>query len=131
MDAAPETSSARFLTFRVDKQLYAFRSEEVAEVIRVPTVARVPQGPAALLGVANLRGAVLPVVGLRELLGKSAAPGLLTARAIVLDTGAPVAVVVDAVETLEAVGSEQIETGQKDLGVDGAERLRGAFSFGP
>ncbi len=130
MEAAAHAGFNRFLTFRVDSQLYALRSEEVAEVIRVPTLARVPQGPAALLGVANLRGAVLPVAGLRELLGKPSAPGGSSARAIVLDLGAAVALLVDSVETLETAGAGQIETGQKDLGAAGTERLLGAFSFG-
>src|SRR5512143_3359003 len=47
-----QAGSGRFLTFRVGAQLYALRSEEVLEVIRVPPLARVPQGPAALLGIA-------------------------------------------------------------------------------
>jgi purine-binding chemotaxis protein CheW len=131
MEAAAQSSFSRFLTFRVDSQLYALRAEEVSEVIRVPTLARVPQGPAALLGVANLRGAVLPVAGLRELLGKPPAPALSSARAIVLDIGAAVALLVDSVETLETSSAGQIETHQHDLGADGAERLLGAFSFGP
>jgi purine-binding chemotaxis protein CheW len=130
MEAAAHPGFTRLLTFRVDTQLYALRSEDISEVIRVPTLARVPQGPPALLGVANLRGAVLPVAGLRELLGKPPAPVLSAARAIVLDIGAPVALLVDSVETLETSSAEQIDTGQNDLGAAGAERLLGAFCFG-
>ena len=59
----------RFLTFRIDGQLYALPAEQVAEVIRLPAVARVPQAPKGLLGLANLRGTVLPVASLRGLLG--------------------------------------------------------------
>src|SRR5580692_11194171 len=125
------SSSNRFLTFRVAEQLYALRSEDVAEVIRVPVVARVPQGPAALLGLANLRGSVLPVAGLRELLGKPPAPQLPTARAIVLDAGAPVALVVDSVAALESVDAGQIETRQAQVGAEGAEKLIGGFATGP
>ena len=91
VEPVAQTSSTRFLTFRIEEQLYALRAADVAEVIRVPAIARVPQGPPALLGIANLRGSVLPVAGLRELLGRKAAPGLSSARAIVLDIGAPVA----------------------------------------
>ena len=124
------SSSKRFLTFHVDGQLYALRSEDVAEVIRVPLLARVPQGPAALLGLANLRGSVLPVAGLRELLGKPSAPELATARAIVLDAGAPVAVVVDSVAALESVDAGRIETRQAEVGAAGAEKLVGGFATG-
>jgi purine-binding chemotaxis protein CheW len=123
------TSQSRFLTFRVDGQLYALRAADVSEVIRVPPLAQVPQGPVALLGIANLRGSVLPVAGLREILGKQTASGIFSARAIVLDVGAPVAIVVDSVETLETVRAERIETRQKELGAEGAEKLTGAFSI--
>lgn len=129
MNAAADTSQ-RFLTFRVDAQLYALPSEDVSEVIRVPEMARVPQGPAALLGIANLRGSVLPIASLSEMLGRKGPSDLASARAIVLDVGAPVAIVVDSVATLETATSEQIETRQKELGAEGAEKLRGAFAVG-
>ena len=125
-----DTASTRFLTFRIDAQLYALRSDEVSEVIRVPVVARIPQAPSALLGLANLRGSVLPVAGLRELLKKPAAADSESTRAIVLDIGAPVALVVDSVETLETVNAEQIETRKKELSAAGAEELLGVFSTG-
>lgn len=124
-------SSTRFLTFKIEEQSYALRSEDVSEVIRVPAMARVPQGPPALLGIANLRGSVLPVAGLRELLGRTPAPGISTARAIVLDVGAPVALVVDSVTSLETSSAEQIETRQKELSAEGSEKLLGAFATGP
>jgi purine-binding chemotaxis protein CheW len=125
-----QTASNRFLTFRIDEQLYALRSDEVAEVIRAPAVTRVPQGPVALLGLANLRGSVLPVAGLREMLGKKTATEFLTARAIVLDIGTPVAVVVDSVANLESITPRQIGTNQKEAGTEGSEKILGAFSVG-
>lgn len=122
--------SNRFLTFKAGEQLYALSSELVAEVVRVPVVARVPQSPHALLGLANLRGAVLPVAGLRELLDKPAATITDATRAIVLDVGAPIALVVDSVEGLESAETAQIETRQNELSAEGAEKLLGAFSIG-
>jgi purine-binding chemotaxis protein CheW len=130
-EIAEQTASNRFLTFRIDTQLYALRSDDVAEVIRVPVVARVPQSPAALLGLANLRGSVLPVADLRRMLGKETAVVSATARAIVLDVGAPVALVVDSVASLESVTPQQIEALQTGIGTDGFEKLLGAFSIGP
>jgi purine-binding chemotaxis protein CheW len=125
-----QTASSRFLTFRIEEQLYALRSDDVTEVIRVPTVARVPQSPVALLGLANLRGSVLPIAGLREMLGKKTSTAYATARAIVLDIGTPVGLVVDSVANLESISPEQIETNQKETGTEGAEKLLGAFSVG-
>ena len=55
-------------------------------MIRLPAVARVPQAPKGLLGLANLRGTVLPVASLRGLLGwPERRADAADARAIVLD----------------------------------------------
>jgi purine-binding chemotaxis protein CheW len=130
VEASTHAAANRFLTFRVDAQLYALRSEQVSEVIRVPALARIPQAPTALLGVANLRGAVLPVAGARELLKKSAAANTSNSRAIVLDIGAPVALLVDSIEALETIDAEHVETRKKELSAEGAEKLLGAFAVG-
>ena len=42
----------------------------VSEVARMPPLARVPQAPRSLMGLANLRGSVLPVASVRALLGR-------------------------------------------------------------
>lgn len=88
MDAANER---RFLTFRVDQCLYALPAEEVSEVIRLPPVAKVPQSPRSLLGLANLRGAVVPLASLKALLGREEGVASADARAIVLEGAAPIA----------------------------------------
>ena len=119
-----------FLTLRVARRRYALRAEDVVEVMRVPPMTRVPQSPPALLGIANLRGSVLPVASLRGLLGMDEQAVQSTARAIVLHGGARVAVVVDAVDELVAIAPERIETKQTELGAEPGERLNGSFQVG-
>ena len=116
----------RFLVFQLADRVYALAAETVAEVIRIPTTARVPQAPRALIGVANLRGAVLPVVSLRALLGLEGEPGGAS-RAVVLDG---VAIVVDAVDALVTIDAERIEARSAQLSVEGVEKLNGAFPLG-
>src|SRR5687768_9157661 len=108
--AAGMAAMRRFVTFRLAEQLYALAAESVAEIIQVPNVTRVPHSPPALLGLANLRGAVLPLVSIRQLIGvaeKAAQTG--AGKAIVLDGAAPVALAVDAVDALVAVAEDAIE----------------------
>ena len=111
------------------ERVYALPAETVAEVIRIPATARVPQAPKALIGVANLRGVVLPVVSLRALLGLEVEEGAAS-RAIVLDGGAPVAIVVDAIDALVTIDAERLETQSAQLSVEQGERLSGAFPLG-
>jgi len=130
-DPVDLSDAVRFLTLRVNERRYALRAEDVAEIVRVPAMTRVPQSPPALLGIANLRGSVLPVASLRGLLGMaeaSAQPDArAVARAIILDVGSRVAVVVDAVDALESVARDRIQTSQAELGAEPGERLNGSF----
>ncbi len=128
--SAAGDGTRRFLTFRVDQRLYALPADEISEVIRLPAVARMPQSPKSLLGVANLRGVVLPLASLRALLGRQEAAAAPNARAIVLDGAAPVALAVDGVDALVTLNADQVETRQAQLAAEDGERLRGAFRTG-
>lgn len=120
-------SERRFLTFRVDSRLYALPADEVSEVIRLPPVSRVPQSPPSLLGLANLRGSVIPVASVRALLGRAESAVSPESRAIVLDGAAPVALAVDGVDALVTLEAGRVETRQAELAAHPGEQLRGAF----
>ncbi len=124
----PETGPAQqFLTFRVERDLYALPAETVSEVIPMPAVARLPLGPSGLLGMANLRGAVVPVASLRALLARADGPLGQTTRAIVLAGEAPIAVAVDAMDGLVSVTSERISTRACECTAAETGHLRGTF----
>lgn len=140
MDNPPQPMAAggtthRFLTFRVGADIYALPAQDVAEVIRLPPLARLPQAPAALMGIASLRGATLPVASLRALLGRAAPAARPTparsaaARAIVLRGAAAVALAVDAVDDLVTIGAAQIEPAEASAAVRPGERLTSVFRF--
>jgi purine-binding chemotaxis protein CheW len=124
------TGQRRFLTFRVSGRRYAMPAEEVAEVILVPPVARLPHSPKSLMGLANLRGTVIPLVDPRAMLGQEAFVPGKTARAIVLAGAARIAVAVDAVEQLVLLSAGQIETARPELAAEAGEILLGAFQSG-
>jgi purine-binding chemotaxis protein CheW len=119
----------RFLVFGLAGRVYALPAETVAEVIRLPPTARVPQAPRALIGVANLRGIVLPIVSLRAMLDLEVEHSAAS-RAIVLDGGASVAIVVDAIDGLVTIDTERLEARSAQLSVERGERLTGAFPLG-
>jgi purine-binding chemotaxis protein CheW len=59
-----EEASSEYLTFFVQGEEYALGLTRVREVIPFDTITRVPQLPPAIVGVTNLRGAVVPVLDL-------------------------------------------------------------------
>ena len=54
----------QYLSFQVAGEAYAVGVLQAREIIEFPEVTRVPQAPAAVRGVINLRGSVVPVVDL-------------------------------------------------------------------
>ncbi|KLK90493.1 hypothetical protein AA309_25450 [Microvirga vignae] len=103
--AALASVTQSFLTVEVGGERFALPAADVAEVIRRPAITRVPLGPSSLLGVANLRGAVIPVVSLHSLLGQKGTPPA-NARVVVIDRGAPVGLAIDRVASLGSAAGE-------------------------
>ncbi|WP_044560504.1 chemotaxis protein CheW [Azospirillum sp. B4] len=100
-DAADE-GRQQVLTFRVGAARLAAPASDVTEVLRRLRVTRVPHAPPGLMGVASVRGAVVPVVSLARVLGGGDAGGgaSATSRILLLRAGEPVAVEVDEVGAL-------------------------------
>jgi purine-binding chemotaxis protein CheW len=62
-------ATAQYLTFRLDRELFAVDIAKVREVLEFSTVTKVPRTPDFMRGVINLRGNVVPVVDMRLKLG--------------------------------------------------------------
>jgi purine-binding chemotaxis protein CheW len=125
-----DTSDDRFLTFKSEGRFYALPAASVSEVARMPTLARVPHAPHSLLGLANLRGSVLPVASVRALLGREHVAATDASRLIVLNGASPVALAVDEVTSLVRVAPDKVRTREADIGAEAGEHLRGAFDSG-
>ena len=59
------TEARRYLTFKLDNEVFALDVATVREVLDFTTVTRIPRTPEFMRGVINLRGGVVPVVDLR------------------------------------------------------------------
>jgi purine-binding chemotaxis protein CheW len=57
--------SGKYLTFTLGRESYAVDVRKVREIIRMTSITAVPQMPAYIRGVINLRGKIIPVVDLR------------------------------------------------------------------
>jgi len=59
----------QLVSFRLGKEDYGIEILKVQEIIRMQHLTRVPNAPVSIEGVINLRGKVIPVVGLRKRFG--------------------------------------------------------------
>ena len=99
----------QFVIFHVKDEMFAVPLAEVQEIIRMPDVVRMPMSPAALEGLANLRGTVLPVINLRSVFGFEQVSHDDATRVVVLDQGRPVGLVVDRMANVVTVEAGDIE----------------------
>jgi chemotaxis signal transduction protein len=72
------------IVVRLGVARYAIPMADVAEVVPVPQVTRVPGMPIWLAGVVNWRGHVLPLLDLRPVLGEPLSPLPTSSRVVVL-----------------------------------------------
>ena len=110
MHTTKETASfdkKEFVVFELGGERFGIELRQVREVAVLPAVTPVPSMPPWLLGVANLRGEVVPVVSLARAIGAQAADG---DKMIVVDVASrPVGVVVAGVPRIERVDPSAIE----------------------
>jgi purine-binding chemotaxis protein CheW len=104
-----ESNVRQFVTFIVGDEVFAVDMAPVQEIIRMPSVVRVPMAPVTLEGLANLRGRVLPIVSLRRVFGFAEHEDDDSTRAIVIDLGQPLGFVVDRVASVVGVEINKIE----------------------
>ena len=100
----------QFVTFYVGAECMAFDMDRVMEIVRIPRTVDVPMTPASLLGLANLRGAILPVLSLRRILGLADTDNTDASRVMVINyAGQPMGFVVDRVTRVIGVAPDSIE----------------------
>jgi len=76
------------ILLRLGSSRYTVSMTDVAEVIALPPVTRIPGSPTFLVGVANWRGRMLPVIDVRPLLGAPLLPLASSARLVVVQAEA-------------------------------------------
>lgn len=104
------------VTFIADSALYAVQVGRVQEILDLRPVAVMPNAPDHLLGIIDLRGANIPVVDLRRLLGREAGEDTAQTRILVVSLAHRGGRVTIGVKT-----DRVIEVTQLDGGPDGGD----------
>ena len=100
----------QLVVFDLAREHYGVDIAAVEGIIKLQAITAVPQAPAFVEGVTNLRGKVLPVVDLRRRFGLPAAAATKETRIVVVEMGgATVGIVVDGVSEVLRVEPEAVE----------------------
>jgi purine-binding chemotaxis protein CheW len=115
LDAKPSDArratarGGKYLTFSLAAEEYGLEILKVREIIGIMDITAVPQTPAYVKGVINLRGKVIPVVDLRLKFGLEPAPYTDQTCTIVVDVGTLMGVIVDTVQEVLDIDAAQID----------------------
>jgi purine-binding chemotaxis protein CheW len=85
MDQLVETADTQFVTLGIDREIFAVPVETVLEILDMRELFRVPDAPAHLAGLIDVRGRAVPVIDLRVKLGLTAAAVTEGTRIMVLE----------------------------------------------
>lgn len=100
----------QLVVFRLDDREYALPVENVSEVFRMVSIVAVPEAPAWVPGVLNLRGQVIRTVDLRVRLGMSRSSASLNTPIIVTEAdGCLLGLIADAVVELLTLPADAVE----------------------
>lgn len=109
-DEEDDQSVSQYVSFILNDECYAFPMLSVREIIRVPETVQVPLTPPSLIGLANLRGAVIPVLSLRTLLQMPEQDVSDSSRVLVVDHGRPMGLLVDKIASVMNVDGADVES---------------------
>lgn len=117
IDATPGKASlaGKYLTFCLNREAYGIPVLKVREIIRMAPITPVPQMPAYVKGVINLRGKIIPVIDLCAKLGLEHAASTEHACLVIVQVLGPenrpihLGLAVDAVEEVCHLAAADIE----------------------
>jgi purine-binding chemotaxis protein CheW len=104
------SATLQFVGFRLGGEDYAIAITKIQEIIVMKPITRIPQVPAFIEGLINLRGSVIPVVSLRTLFGLEHRDLDDETRTIIVNVGdRTIGYIVDEVTQVMRIAADQIQ----------------------
>ncbi|HOJ36996.1 MAG TPA: chemotaxis protein CheW [Ignavibacteriales bacterium] len=85
MSVSTINETRQYLTFELDKEIFAIDVSQVKEVLDFTKITKIPRTPDFMLGVINLRGSVVPVIDIRKKFGMNISEITINTCIIVLE----------------------------------------------
>jgi len=106
----------QFICFELETELYGIGVKKTESIERMSQITRVPDSSVHILGIINLRGDILPVLSLRQMMGIKPKSYDSDTRIIVIDAGNyRVGIVVDRVIEILSISGIEIQSAKEIL----------------
>jgi len=127
---ATVSRETQIVGFRVGRETYGIPIMALSEIVRVPEITAVPDAPAHLEGVINLRGKIVSVVDLRKRFNKPATALTRHSRILVVEyRGRLVGMIVDSASEVLKIAESEIEPAPAMMKEGGLDCVTGLGKF--
>jgi purine-binding chemotaxis protein CheW len=125
-DQNEKEAKEKFVTFFLEREEYALPIKQVQEINRVGEITRLPNAPAQIAGVINLRGRIIPVIELKRRLQLGPTQLTKDSRIVVVEYGPKLfGLLVDQVSEVLHLSASQIEAVPEEVASGQKNYLRG------
>jgi purine-binding chemotaxis protein CheW len=124
------TRETQIVGFQVGRETYGLPITALHEIVRVPEITAVPDAPAHLEGVINLRGKIVSVIDLRKRFQKAATPLTRQSRILVVEQrGRLVGMIVDSASEVLKIADSEVEPAPSMMKEGGLDCVTGLGKY--
>ena len=131
IDSSKNDELIQLVSFMLADEEYGVEVLKVREIIRMPTITKMPNVPQHVEGIINLRGKVIPIISMRRRFGLIENENNSQTRIIIMDVcGSLTGFIVDAVSEVIRIHSSEIQPPPSMMlsGGIGQEFITGVFN---
>jgi len=116
----------QLIIFTLEEQEYGIDISYAKEIVRIPPITRIPDMPAFMEGVINLRGNVIPVINLKKKFDFAQSEKSMDHRLLILDLeGISLGIIVDDVSAVVKINEQAIEKLSTEIATIGGNSVNG------
>lgn len=120
----------QLVTFRIGNEEFGIDIQKVQEINRMIEITKIPNTPAHVEGVVNLRGKIIPIISLRTKLGfEEAERGKATRIMVIEMNGNVLGFIVDSVSEVLRIQDAKIEATPTVAGGTDAAYIEGVINL--
>ena len=116
----------QLIVFTLEEQEYGIDISYTKEIVRIPPITKIPDMPAFMEGVINLRGNVIPVIDLKKKFGFAQSEKSMDHRLLILDLeGINLGIIVDDVSEVVKINELAIDKLSPEIATIGGNSVNG------
>jgi len=124
------TESRQLVTFQLGEELYGVNIMDVKEIVRVQAIRAIPNAPAYVEGIFNLRSEIIPIINLHKRFHirkpvSSEEDELLSGFIIIDIDGMKLGIIIDRIARVVTIEKEEIQPPPQMFSGIGAEYIQG------